>query len=132
MSSQDDPVGEGYRGSGVITCVSFMLVQATQSEDLMSTNTKLRKVAKKATRMAADAGRKATRVATDAGATAAVLTHTATKAVSAMVKKQQRKRKMAKVKSAAKKVGVGLAAAAAVTGAALAVQRARKPKSRFR
>jgi hypothetical protein len=39
---------------------------------------------------------------------------------------------MAKVKSAAKKVGVGLAAAAAVTGAALAVQRSRKPKSRFR
>jgi hypothetical protein len=39
---------------------------------------------------------------------------------------------MAKVTKAAKQVGVAVAAAAAVTGAALAVQKARKPRSRFR
>ena len=60
------------------------------------------------------------------------MTRAATKAVTAMVKKQQRKRKMAKVAKAAKQVGVGLAAAAAVTGAALAVRNARKPTRRFR
>ena len=98
----------------------------------MATNTKLRKVAKKATRLATAAGKKARGMASDASTSAAVLTHGAAKVVNAMVKKQQRKRKVAKMKSVAKKVGVGLAAAAAVTGAALAVQKSRKPKSRFR
>ena len=46
-------------------------MQVTQPEALMSTNTKLRKVAKKATRLATDAGKKASRMATDAGVTAA-------------------------------------------------------------
>ena len=98
----------------------------------MATNTKLRKVAKKATRLATAAGKKASSLATDGRTGAAMLTHSAAKAVTAMVKKQQRKRKIAKVKNAAKKVGIGLAAAAAVTGAALAVRQSRKPKSRFR
>ena len=129
MSSQEVAVRKAFAASGLHSGYN---TQATQPEVLMATNTKLRKVAKKATRLATAAGKKASSMATDASTSAAVLTHSAAKAVTAMVKKQQRKRKVAKMKSVAKKVGVGLAAAAAVTGAAIAVRQSRKPKSRFR
>ena len=132
MSSQEVAVGKAFAGSGLHSEIDTG-TEGTQPEVLMATNsTKLRKVAKKATRLATAAGKKASSMANDAGASAAVLTHSAAKAVTAMVKKQQRKRKVAKMKSVAKKVGVGLAAAAAVTGAAMAVRQSRKPKSRFR
>ena len=95
-----------------------MHIHRTEPEVLMKT--RLQKAATKAGRVANKATRAASNLATSTS-----------KSVSAAVKKVQRKRKIAQMKRTAKKVGAGLAAAAAITGAALVVREARKPKSRF-
>jgi len=96
----------------------FMHIHRTEPEVLMKT--RLEKATTKAGRVAKKATRAASSLATSTS-----------KSVTAAVKKVQRKRKIAQMKRTAKKVGAGLAAAAAITGAALVVREARKPKSRF-
>jgi hypothetical protein len=95
-------------------------------------NTRVRKAVKKAGKLATKATRKASALSNNASKSATAVTIAAAQTVSSLIKRQQRKRKMAKVAKAAKQVGAGLVAAAAVTGAAIAVNNARKPKKRFR